>query len=59
MDEGEPYEFSGCKTRDGMAVELNSKERLIDGRRWKLRMDGEAGKEVVRVCREEVIEIDV
>ena len=59
MDEGKPYEFSGCKTRDGMAVELTSKARLTDGRRWMLRTDGEAGNEVVGVCRAEVIEIDV
>ena len=59
VDEGKPYEFSGCKTRDRMAVELTSKARLTDGRRWMLRTDGEAGNEVVGVCRAEVIEIDM
>ena len=42
-----------------MVVELTSKARLTDGRRWMLRTDGEAGNEVVGVCGAEVIEIDV
>ena len=59
VDESEPYKFSGCKMRNGMAVELTSKARLTNGRRWMLRRDGEAGNEVVGVCRAKVIEIDV
>ena len=59
MDEGEPYKFSKGITRDGMVIELASKTRLTERRRWMLQMDGEAGDKVLGVHRAEVVEIDV